>query len=270
MYSAFNKFSYLELRLLIAIIVSIILIVSDGKFNMLFSLRSYIEDSIYLFYRVCHHPIYLFQCISEMLHGYKTLMLENDTLHKELFLKNSTLLLMDHYKQENDKLRGLLHLPICKIYSKLITQVFFINTNTYTEQVIINHGINNGVYIGQPVLADIGVVGQIISVNNISSRILLISDQSHALSVKLKRNNARMILVGRGHNLDLYAEYSGDIDIHINDILITSGLDGRFPEGYPVAIVSHVTNNIEKDFTIIQARPIVTLQCLHYVVLIWN
>lgn len=269
MYSTINKSSYLELRLFILIIVSIIIIISDGKFNMFLPFRNRIEDSIYLFYHLCHKPIYMFNYVSRMLSGYTTLILENDALHKELFLKNSELLLLDHYKQENYKLHDLLHSPICQMHSKLITKIFFINTDACVEQAIINRGIDKGgVYIGQPVVSDVGVVGQIIRVNHISSRVLLISDQAHALSVKLQHNNARMILVGRGYHVDLYAEYAGDVDIHINDILVTSGLDDRFPEGYPVAIVSNIKKNLTKDTTIIQAKPIVNLKCLRYVILI--
>lgn len=267
--SVINKFLYLELRLFIMTIISIVIIVSDGKYNMFVSFKNYIEDSVCLFYRLCYQPIYVLDYISQMLFEHRTLILKNDALHKELILKNSELLLMDFYKQENYKLRDLLCSPICKDSSKLVTQIFFTNINTFTEQAIIKKGIDSGIYVGQPVLSDVGVVGQIISVNNISSRVLLISDPSHALSVKSQRNNIPIILSGCGHNMDLKAEYFGNIDICVNDILITSGLDDRFPAGYPVAIVSNIKNNFEKDLTIIRARPIVKLQYLRYIVLIW-
>lgn len=265
-----NKFPYLELRLFSAIIVAVIIIISDSKFNAFLPFRNYIEDSIYLFYDLCHRPVNMYNFISKIISGYTRLILENKSLHKELYLKNSALLLLDQYKQENYKLHNLLKLPVCKTYHKLVTKIFFINIDTYTEYAIINQGTNHGVYIGQPVISDCGIVGQIVSANKISSKILLISDRKHALSVKLKRTNMRMILVGRGHHLSLYAEYSGNIDIHINDMLITSGLDDRFPEGYPVALVSDIDKNIEKDLTIIKAKPIVKLQCLDYVVLIFK
>lgn len=268
---AINKFPYLELRLFIAIIVSCTMIIADGKFNFIRPFKEYIEDSVYFFYCLCYKPIYIFEYVSKIFSGYTTLILENDALRKELFLKNSELLLLDHYKQENYKLHNLLNSTICKTRFTLVTKIFFIKTNHCNEQAIINQGINNGVYVGQPVISDVGVVGQIVSVTKTSSRILLISDHSHALSVKLKRNNSsRIILIGNGPHADLYAEYSGNIDIRIDDILVTSGLDDRFPEGYPVAIVSNIKNDLETDLTIIQATPIVKLQCLRYVVLVWN
>lgn len=269
MFNVTNKFPYLELRLFAATIVSIMIIIFDSRL-MFLPIKNYIEDSIFFCYRLCHQPIYVFDYISNTLKGYTALILENNALNKELFLKNSKLLLMDYYKQENYKLHDLLHSPICKIHSKLITPIFFINTDMHIKQIMIHQGINNGVYIGQPVIADTGVVGQIISVNNISSRILLISDRSHALSVKLQYNNTPMILIGCGDNVDLYAEYFGDADIRVGDILVTSGLDGKFPEGCPVATVSYIKNNLEKDSTIIRAIPIVKLQYLRYVVLLYN
>lgn len=268
---AVNKFSYLNSRLLIFLLLSIILIISDGKFNMLSTFKNHVTNFVSLFYRLCYETIYVYKHISKILEGYVSLVLENEILYKQLCLKNSELLIMEHYKQENRELHNLLSSSICKTNRKLITPIFVINANMNTEEAIINKGKNNDIYVGQPVISDVGVVGQVMSVTNTNSRILLISDRAHALSVKLQRNNTHMILIGRGHNFDLQSEFFGDInDIHVNDMLVTSGLDGRFPEGYPVAIVSKINNNSETDFTIIQAKPIVAFQNLRYVILIWD
>lgn len=266
-----NKISCLELRLCIVIIISIIIIVIDSKLHMLFAFRNYINNSIYLLYCLCNKPINVFSKISQVCIGYKRLVEENSVLRKELFLKNSELLLIDQYKQENYKLYKLLNAPIREFSHKLIAKIFFINIDLYNQKVIIDQGIHSGVYVGQPVFADTGVVGQIISVHQNSSRVLLISDRTHALPVKLKRNNMRMILTGCGSNTNLYARCPGKIDdVYINDILVTSGLDGRFPEGYPVAAISEIHINSEEDFAVIYARPIVDFENLRYAILIWE
>lgn len=265
-----NKLFYLELRLCIAIVISIVMIVIDSKLNILFSFRNCINNSIYLFYCLCNKPISAFNKMSQIFMGYNRLVEENSVLRKELFLKNSEILLIDQYKQENHKLYKLLNAPIREFSNKLIAKVFFINTDSYNQKTIIDQGIHSNVYVGQPVFSDTGVVGQVVSVYQNSSRVLLISDPTHALPVKLKRNNVRMILMGRGFNSDLYAGFPGNIDVYIDDILVTSGLDGRFPEGYPVAIISEIHINSEKDFTVIRARPIVEFENLRYLVLIWE
>ncbi|WP_159714290.1 rod shape-determining protein MreC [Blochmannia endosymbiont of Camponotus nipponensis] len=265
-----SKFPYLELRLFLSIIMSIIIIIADGKLNMFLKLRSYIENSICLFYYLCDRPRYILSYVSMMLKGYDKLVLETNTLRQELLLKNSELLLIDQYKHENFKLRELLNSPLCYNRRKMITRILFVNADLYGNKIIINRGKNNDVYVGQPVITDAGIIGQVISTNMISSRVMLICDPEHALSVQIKRNSMRLILMGCGCNADLRAEYPGKLDVSIGDMLVTSGLDGRFPEGYPVATVSNIILDLEEDRTVVQAHPIVKLQCICYAVLIWE
>ncbi|ADV33696.1 rod shape-determining protein MreC [Candidatus Blochmanniella vafra str. BVAF] len=267
-----KRIPYLELRLIIAVIVSIVMVFADNKFHMFSSFKNCIANYIYLFYYLCDKPNYIFNYVAKVLVTYKELIAENDALRKELFLKNSELLLMDQYKHENLKLYELLNSPVYQEKRKLITKIIFIHVEPNNQQAIINQGKNKNIYVGQPVFAASGVIGQVISVNDFNSRVLLISDFEHALSVQLNRNDANnvyLILMGRGFNLDLYAEYSGNsTDICINDILITSGLDGRFPAGCPVAKISHIEVNSEQDYTIVRAKPIVNLKYLRYAMLI--
>ncbi|URJ23514.1 rod shape-determining protein MreC [Blochmannia endosymbiont of Camponotus sp. C-003] len=271
MYSAIsNKFPYLELRLFFAIIMSVIIIISDEKLNMFLKLKSYMEDSTYLFYCLCDKSHNIYNYTKKLLSGYDKLILENNTLRQELCLKNSELLLMDQYKDENYKLHALIHSPLCYDKQKIITRIISVNADLYGNQVIINQGKNHNIYIGQPVITDSGIIGQVISTNTLSSRVMLICDPEHALPVQIKRNNMRFILMGCGYGADLRAEYPGYLDVCIGDILITSGLDGRFPEGYPVATVSNIIVDSEQDSTIIQAHPTVKLQSLCYAILLWK
>lgn len=270
MYNTVNKFCYLEVRLCIAIISSVIIVIADSRLNLFFPFRNYMDNSIYLFYYLYEKPRDIYDSLSNFFIGHKKLIAENRMLREKLFLKNSEMLLIDQYKQENCKLYALLNAPMYRSNRKLVAKIALINVDSCHQQAILNQGTDNDVFIGQPVITDVGVVGQVIAVNKNDSRILLISDRTHALPVKLKRNNVRTILMGRGYNSDLYAEYPGNIDVYIDDILVTSGLDGRFPEGYPVAVVSEIKISSEKDFTIIRARPIVELKNLQYSILIWE
>ncbi|URJ25356.1 rod shape-determining protein MreC [Candidatus Blochmannia ocreatus (nom. nud.)] len=264
-----NKFPHLELRLLLAVIISGLIIVTDKKLNILLPLKNYIEDSMYLLYCLCDKPRYILNFTLKRLSEYNNLIIENNMLRQELLLKKSELLLIEQYKKDNFKLYELINTPLILNKKKIITRVLFINTDPYNNTILINHGKINDIYIGQPVLTDKGIVGQVISTNKHTSRILLICDPKHALSVQIQRNDIRIILAGFGYNADLQAEHLGKIDVSIGDILVTSGLDGRFPEGYPVAIVSNIVKNAKKDLTIIQAHPTVKLQYLRYVILIW-
>lgn len=264
-----NKHFYLELRIIIIIIISIIIIILDVKLNIFFKIKSYASSSVDLLYCMYDKPCFVLNIISKTFEEYKNIILENYALRQELLLKKSDLLLLDQYKQENFRLRKLINFSSSYNTKKIIARIIFINTNPWDHQIVINKGKKDNVYIGQPIITEKGVVGQVISISAFNSHILLIYDINHALSVQIKRNNHRMILIGCGRNMQLHAECPINIDVCIGDILVTSGLDGRFPEGYPVATVLNVIKNKTQDLLIIQASPTVNFQNLHDVLLIW-
>lgn len=144
-------------------------------------------------------------------------------------------------------------------------------SDPYSDQVVIDKGSDNGVYEGQPVISDKGVVGQVVAVAKVTSRVLLICDASHALPIRVLRNDIRVIAAGSGCADDLQLEHlPNNTDIRVGDVLVTSGLGGRFPEGYPVAVVSSVKVDNQRAYTVIQARPTAGLQRLRYLLLLWG
>ncbi len=99
-------------------------------------------------------------------------------------LKNSDLLMLGQYKQENARLRELLGSPLRQDEQKMVTQVISTVNDPYSDQVVIDKGSVNGVYEGQPVISDKGVVGQVVAVAKMTSRVLLICDATHALPIR--------------------------------------------------------------------------------------
>lgn len=265
-----SKFGYLELRFLLVVIISIIIIICDAKLNLFTQIIKYTSYSTDLLYFVYNKPCLMFDLVSKILKGYKTIILENHALQQELLLKKCELLLLEQYQQENCRLRELINSSLVDYTKRMIARVIFINTDLWSHHLIIDKGKNDDIYIGQPVITETGIVGQIISIGSCSSSVLLVYDIKHALSVQIKRNNCRMILFGRGYNIELYAECPTNLDINIGDILVTSGLDGLFPEGYPVAIVSNIAIHDTHDILMIQAHPTVNFQSVHNVLLIWK
>ncbi len=153
----------------------------------------------------------------------------------------------------------------------MVTQVISTGSDPYSDQVVIDKGSDNGVYEGQPVISDKGVVGQVVAVAKVTSRVLLICDASHALPIQVLRNDIRVIAAGSGCADDLQLEHlPNNTDIRVGDVLVTSGLGGRFPEGYPVAVVSSVKVDNQRAYTVIQARPTAGLQRLRYLLLLWG
>ena len=267
----FSRGPSLQLRLVLAVVAAIAIIIADSRMSSFREIRSYLDTSVSPFYFLADGPRRFLDGAAETFASRQMLEQQNTALRRELMLKNSQLLLLDQYKEENIRLRELLGSPLRPGERKMITQVISAGADPYSDQVIIDRGSDSGVYEGQPVISDKGVVGQVVSVGKFSSRVMLICDASHALPVQVLRNDVRAIASGTGCSESLQLEnMSGTPDIRVGDMLVSSGLGGRFPEGYPVAVVSSVTVDTRQAATIIQARPTAGLQRLRYLLLLWG
>lgn len=267
----FSRGPSLQLRLFLAVIAAIGLIVADSRIGTFVKIRHYMDTAVSPFYFLANGPRKILDSVSETLATRQQLELENRALRQELLLKNSDILLLGQFKQENARLRELLGSPLRQDEHKMVTQVISTGSNPYSDQVVIDKGSDNGVYEGQPVISDKGVVGQVVAVAKVTSRVLLICDASHALPIQVLRNDIRVIAAGSGCADDLQLEHlPNNTDIRVGDVLVTSGLGGRFPEGYPVAVISSVKVDNQRAYTVIQARPTAGLQRLRYLLLLWG
>ncbi|CNI42944.1 rod shape-determining protein MreC [Yersinia rohdei] len=267
----FSRGPSLQLRLFFAVLAAIILVIADSRLGTFVTIRTYMDTAVSPFYFLANGPRKVLDNVSETLASRQQLELENRALRQELLLKNTDLQLLGQFKQENNRLRELLGSPLRQDEQKMVTQVMSSGTDPYSDQVVIDKGSNNGVYEGQPVISDRGVVGQVVAVSKLTSRVLLICDTSHALPIQVLRNDIRVIAAGSGCTDDLLLEHlPSNTDIRVGDVLVTSGLGGRFPEGYPVAVVSSVKVDNQRAYTVIQARPTADLQRLRYLLLLWG
>lgn len=265
----FSRGPSLQLRLFLAVMVAVAVIITDSRLGTFVKIRTYMDTAVSPFYFLANGPRQMLDNVSQTLATRAQLALENRTLRQELLLKNSEQLLLGQYKQENARLRELLWSPLRQDEQKMVTQVISTSTDPYSYQVVIDKGLNNGVYVGQPIISDKGVVGQVIATSKLTSRVLLICDASHALPIQVLRNDIRVIVAGHGCTEDLQLEHlPGNTDIRVGDVLVTSGLGGRFPEGYPVAVVSSVKVDPQCAYAVIQARPTAGLQRLRYLLLL--
>ncbi|WP_374052393.1 rod shape-determining protein MreC [Xenorhabdus taiwanensis] len=267
----FSRGPSLQLRLFFAIIIAIILMVVDSRLGIFNKVRSYMDTAVSPFYFLANGPRQFLDSVSESFVSRNYLELENRTLRNELRLQDSKLLLLGQLKQENARLRELLGSPLRHDEHMMISQVISGGMDPYRDQIVIDKGAKDGVYEGQPVISDRGVVGQVTAVSQLSSRILLICDPSHAIPVQVLRNDIRVIAGGTGCTDDLLLEpLPSDTDIRVGDVLVTSGLGGRFPEGYPVAVVSSVKIDNQRAHAVIRARPLAELRRLRYLLLLWG
>lgn len=270
MKTIFTKAPSLGLRLVLAVMLSVGMILFDGQTNVMIQTRNFIDTAVGGLYYLANTPRTVLDNVSDNLVDTNKLQIENKVLKQQLREKNADLLLLDQLKVENQRLRLLLNSPLRTDEYKKIAEILTAETDVYRQQVVINQGRNDGAYVGQPVIDEKGVIGQIISVGEAASRVLLLSDVTHSIPVQVLRNDVRVIASGTGRTDELTLDnVPRSVDIVKGDLLVTSGLGGRFPEGYPVAVVENVSRDGSNYFATVSAKPLASLERLRYVLLVW-
>ena len=167
-------------------------------------------------------------------------------------------------------MRQLLGSPYIRDERKVVTEVMAVDSSPYRHEVVIDKGHTDGVYEGQPVINEKGIVGQVVNVSAHNSRVLLLTDSNNSIPVQVLRNDIRVIAAGNGDTDAIQLEHiPTSTDIRTGDLLVTSGLGGRYPEGYPVAYVTSVKNDNRRPFSEIEAKPVVEFERLRYLLLVW-
>lgn len=161
---------------------------------------------------------------------------------------------------ENDRLRRLLD-ATSRLESTVITaDLISVDPDPFSLQVIVNRGAQDNVYVGQSVVDADGLFGLVVQVDSLSSRVALVADVNLAVPVYVNRNGMRSVVVGTGDLTSLDMEYVPDTaDVQIGDVLVTSGLAGRFPAGYPVAEITAIEHDPGEPFARIRAKPLAQL-----------
>lgn len=173
-------------------------------------------------------------------------------------------------REENSRLRALLGSRERLGRDVLVAEIVGVLPGADRHQVMIDKGASDGLRNGLAVIDEYGMVGQVVETASSSARVLLVSDVSHALPVQVVRNNLRGIAAGSGQLDLLQLDYVPDsADIREGDVLVSSGLAGRFPSGYPVGVVSAVTRGNGEAFAQVQARPSAQLDRSRHVLVLF-
>lgn len=205
-------------------------------------------------------PFELAQFTSRHLASRAALIEENARLRDQHLLYQARLQRLDQLERENIRLQGLLGSAYEVEESVLIAELMRVDLDPYRHIIRVDKGSESGVFSGQPVIDAEGVMGQVDSVSRGSAVVRLITDPSHAIPVQVNRNGLRTIAFGSGNlrELDL-PHLPNNADIRSGDLLVTSGLGGRFPRGYPVARVTAVERQPGESFAHVTARPLARL-----------
>jgi rod shape-determining protein MreC len=261
----------LGIRFLLLAALSILLLVTDHRNNYLDGTRKAIGAAVYPLRIVVDTPVSLWRWIADATTSRNELKLENSRLNAERLLTNARLQRYSALEAENVRLRAMLEATGQVRDEVRVAEIMAVSSNPFRHVLIIDKGTRNGVYDGQAMVDADGVVGQVIEAGLLSSQGLLISDPDHALPVEVNRNGLRTIAVGTGSHDRLDLPFlPNNADIVEGDLLVTSGLGGAFPAGYPVAIVDEATRLPSEPFARVTARPAAALNQVREIMLIWS
>jgi len=263
--------SALGLRFLLLATLSIFLLVIDHRDNHLDAARKAIGTAVYPLSIIVDAPVSLWRWAGDTTTNRKDLQRENSRLQVERLLTQARLQRYAALEAENSRLRAILE-ATSRVRDRVrIAEIMSVSSDPYRHVLVVNKGTNDGVFDGQAMIDAAGIVGQIIETGVLSSQGLLISDPGHALHVAVNRNGLRTIVRGTGtfSRLDLPA-LPNNADIQEGDLLVTTGLGGVFPPGYPVAVVDSVVRLPLESYAAVSATPTAALNQVREIMLIWS
>ncbi|CAM2983555.1 rod shape-determining protein MreC [Vibrio diazotrophicus] len=266
----FGRGPSLQQRLFFAVMLSASLMLADSRLGAFANVRYLLNSLVAPIQYAADLPRTMFNDFYSLFSTRDQLLNSNQNLKREVMTLKSDLTLLDQYREENQRLRKLLGSEFVRDEKKVVTEVMAVDTSPYRHQVVIDKGRTDGVYEGQPVINEKGIVGQVTFVAAHNSRVLLLIDPNNAIPVQNIRNDIRVIASGNGQSDEIQLEHiPTSTDIDVGDMLVTSGLGGVYPEGYPVAYITDVDKDTRREFASIKAKPVVDFDRLRYLLLIW-
>jgi rod shape-determining protein MreC len=261
----------LGIRVLICVALSVLLMALDHRQDHLSSIRKAVGVAVYPIQVVVDAPFRFWNWLTDSTADRDELQRELSRLRAERVLTLAELQQLTALRAENDRLRELLDARPRLRDEIRVAEIMAVDANLYHHNFVIDIGESDGVYAGQAIIDADGFIGQVLEVGLNTSQAILISDPSHALPVEVSRNGLRTIAKGTGEfdRLDL-PFLPNNADIVPGDVLVTSGLGGAFPSGYPVAVVASVNRIPQASFADVTAAPSSALDQVREVLLVWS
>lgn len=258
-------------RIVSLCVLSIALIFASHRLDVLDDVRAGLMSVATPFYWITDLPARISNWGERSAISRESLLDENSSLRAEQLVMQAKLQKLASLATENVRLRELLNSTALVQENVLVAEIIGISPEPLSHHVLVNKGKREGVYVGQPVIDAYGLFGQVIEVSPFSSRVMLITDSTHALPVQVNRNGVRAIAEGVGllHELEL-PHVAATTDIKEGDILVSSGLGGVFPIGYPVATVTSIVHDPGQAFIEVKAAPKAHLNRSRHVLLVFK
>ncbi len=242
------------LRLLVALTLAIALMVMDHRGGWLTAIRGQIEVIVQPLWRLAGLPAKLGDTVRDDASTRARLAKDNETLRNALLISGARIARLQAAAAENARLRGLLGAVEQGGLDVQLAPILDIALNPTRQRVILDIGADQGVSMGQAAIDAGGLIGQVIEVRASTATVLLLTDPDHAVPVAVSRNGIRLVAYGRGDRLEL-ANVPTSSDVKVGDRIVTSGLGGRFPPGFPVGTITALRRDESRAFLVGDLKP---------------
>ncbi len=232
------------------------LLIADSHFRKLGAIRQVVGTALYPLQMVAIAPRDAAYRIGDYFSSLSTLKQQNTELKLEQARNAQRLQQAQHLQAENTQLRKLLNTSEQLPIKAILSEILYDARDAFTRKIVLDRGTSQGVALGQPVIDDVGVVGQVTRVFPFSSEVTLLTDKDQAIPVQVVRSGLRSVAYGGGQSglLDLRF-MAANADIQAGDVLVTSGIDGIYPAGLAVAKVARIENKSSDAFARILCKP---------------
>jgi rod shape-determining protein MreC len=251
----FNRGPAPIVRLSFFALLALLLMVVDARFRYAEMLRSSLAVVIYPLQRAAVAPVDMLSGIAGYFTSLSSAQRDNEALRTKVLQNAKDVLTLDALAAENAQLRRLLDARGRIPREASMAEIMYSGRDPFSRKVVIDKGTQQGIQLGQPVIDETGVIGQVTRVFPMLSEVTLITDKNQAIPLQVVRNGLRALAYGDGAALDLRF-VAANADIQNGDELVTSGIDGTYPAGLPVARVSRVERDAAYAFARIQCVPI--------------
>lgn len=252
----FNRGPAPLVRLTFFVSLAILLMVLDARFRYVENVRQVVALAAYPIQRVAMAPLDLFHGVAGYFSSTAALREENTALRTKQLHAAQELLRLEALSEENKQLRRLLEAQERLPRKSVFAEILYTARDPFSRKVVIDKGSQHGILAGQPVIDDVGVIGQVTRAYLLMSEVTLLSDKDQAIPLQVQRNGLRAVAYGGGEGGMLDLRFmAANADISNGDVLVTSGIDGTYPPGLPVATVARIERDAAYAFARISLAP---------------
>lgn len=248
---------------------SIALVILDTRYHSVGFIRAGLNVLIYPAEQAARLPVYLYEQSVEFFTSQSELRAHNERLNHQLIVFSERAAQSASLEKDLNELRALNDLPARTRLPSILAEVSHGGRNPFTAKLVLDRGSRAGLIEGQPVMDADGLIGQVTHVSLLSAEVTMVTEQNQQIPVRILRNGLRTLSEGDGSSGTLSLPFLPEgADIQAGDQIVTSGIDGTYPEGLPVAMVAHIERSSSRVFARVTCTPVGGIGRGHYVLVL--